>query len=80
MRKRTKVDRAVAARNIDLDAIIRFVKALNISCEVYSAVLRRDKYGEPVAFKIIVAGIDEEASRSVMDFANRLGIALEIKK
>lgn len=70
---------AVAMRNSDLMAVRKFLKAIGVECEVDSEVIRRGKYGEPVAYKIIVSGLDKEASRAVMGFANRMGIALEIK-
>jgi hypothetical protein len=71
---------AVATKNSDLMAVKKFLKAIGVECKVDSDVIRRGKYGEPVAYKIVVSGLDKEASRAVMGFANRMGIALEIKK
>ena len=71
---------AVATRNSDLMVIKKFLKAIGVECDVDSDIIRRGKYGEPVAYKVVISGLDKEASRAVMGFANRMGIALEIKQ
>lgn len=65
----------------DERTIKRFLDVKGISYkEIASEVLRRGKRGVPVAFLIIVTGLEKRRVREVKDFADRMNITLQIKK